>query len=393
MATIHALGGDRRRSLRALLASLVATAALAAATAGFTVGVTTAGAQVDGPESADTAASWLAGQFIDGQRFETTSGSDVFPDYGLTIDAVFALASAGVADGTAAAAVDWLETSESTAGYIGTPDTFAGSVAKLAVLAQVRGLDPTSWGEDGLDLIGILQGREQPNGRFTDDSSFGDFSNSITQSFAIIALHRHPATTPSDASLDLLLASQCPDGGFALELEPAAGTCTSGVDTTAYALQALLAVNRPADATAIADAEAYLLDAQQAGGGFATAATGTPNANSTGLGGQALGVAGEELPAIAAALFLNSLQQRCDAPADVRGAIDFDGGEFDASNAARATSQGILGLGGPGLAELSAAGATDDRPTLDCPAGGGPDDDLPSAPAAVPVQATPTFTG
>ena len=42
--------------------------------------------------------------------------------------------------------------------------------------------------------------------------------------------------------------------------EPAAGSCASGVDTSAYALQALLAAGRAGDADEVADVVAYLVD-------------------------------------------------------------------------------------------------------------------------------------
>jgi len=225
-------------------------------------------------------------------------------------------------------------------------------------------------------------------------------------------LDRQPAEAPSDESVELLLLSQCDDGGFGLELEPAAGECASGVDTTSYAIQALVAADRDEDADVIGSAVGYLLEVQQDGGGFATGATGAPNANSTGLGTQALRVAGEDAAADAGAAFVLTLQQGCDADDDLRGAIDFDGGEFDPSNAARATSQGLLGLVGTGFAALSADGATGELPRLSCattpttdPVGEPTPTAAPTAvdavdagdpvraPAATPVRATPTYTG
>lgn len=402
MATTDVPGVRLRRPARALITALLAVAAMLTAT----LTTTTAGAQVDATP-AEAAASWLADQFVDGERFESSFDGDVFPDHGLTIDAVLALAAAGVADDTAAAATDWLEQSGTTAAYLGSPDTYAGSLAKLSLLAQVRGLDPTAWGEDGVDLIAALQDREQENGRFTDESEFGDFSNSIGQSIAIIALDRQPGEAPSDESIDLLLRSRCDDGGFGLELEPAAGECASGVDTTSYAVQALIAADRDDDADEIAGAVGYLLSVQQDGGGFGTDGTGgAPNANSTGLGAQALRVVGEDAAADAGSGFVTGLQRGCDAGEDVRGAIDFDGGAFDPSNAARATSQGLLGLVGGGFANSTADGATNDLPRLRCatapttdpgdePTTPAVDDDgePASSPAATPVRATPTYTG
>ncbi len=372
-----------------------------------------AGAQTDpaGASRAEAAASWLADQLVDGERLEVTFGTDSFDDPGLTIDAVLAFASAGVAEGFAADATAWLASSATTASYVGdgTVESYAGALAKLSLLAQVRGLDPTGWGQGDVDLVARLVSQEQVNGRFTDVSAYGDFSNSIGQSLAIVVLTREPGTAASDASIDLLLLSQCADGGFALELEPAG--CESGVDTSAYALQALVAAGRPSDGGEVDRVVAYLEDVQSDDGGFGTAAGESSNANSTGLAVQALRVASRSDPADLGVGFLASLQVDCDASTD-RGAVAFDASGFDAGTATRATAQALLGLAGVGYLDLSAATASSELPRFDCPAlssttsssttsSTAPPPTTPLAvvssasqtPAATPVIANPSFTG
>lgn len=392
------------RPVSLLLAALVALATLIASFG------TTASAQTDpaGASRPDAASSWLADQFVDGERLQVTFGADSFDDQGLTIDALIAFATAGVAEGVASDATAWLGQSTTTGGYVGdgTVESYAGALAKLSLLAQIRGLDPTNWGADGVDLIARLEAQEQPSGRFTDTSDFGDFSNSIGQSLAIVALTRQPATSASDAAVDLLLLSQCADGGFDLALEPGAGSCTSGVDTSAYGLQALLAAGRAGDVDAIDDAITYLTGAQGAEGGFGTAVGEMPNANSTGLAVQALRVAGSEAPADDGVAFLAALQADCADETD-RGAVAFDASGFDAGTSPRATAQAILGFTGIGYAEASSAGAAAGLPRFDCrvpsPSSSststtsttGPGSVLSGTqtPAAVPVVANPRFTG
>ncbi|HSL57977.1 MAG TPA: hypothetical protein VK866_09065, partial [Acidimicrobiales bacterium] len=337
--SLQPVRSTRPRSSRRALAALVAVLAL-----GLTAVVAPVGAQTAPSTASGTASGWLASQLVDGQRLETTFDGTSFPDYGLTADAVLAFAAAGVADPQAAAATSWLVAN--AAAYVGdgTDAVFAGSTAKLALVAQVRGLDPRAVG--GADLVARLLDREQADGRFTDLSEFGDFSNPITQSLAILVLARQPGVSPSDAAIDRLLAVRCADGGIASSLDADPATCTSGVDGTAFAVQALIAAGRPGDAATIAGALDFLEAAQQAGGGLGTTADAAPNANSTGVAAQALAAGGRGAAASAAQGFLVSLQQGCDADAADRGAIAFDATGFEPSNAARATTQAILGLAG-----------------------------------------------
>jgi hypothetical protein len=388
-----ALSGRPVRSPRRRVAASVLVASLVMGVAALP-----AGARAPGDEAA-VAAGWLARQFVDGERLETTFDGNAFPDQGLTIDAVLGFAAAGAADDAAGAATSWLARSENTSMYIGDPafgEAYAGPTAKLALLAQVRGLDPTSFGEDGVDLIARLESLEQPNGRFADQTSFGDFSNSIGQSLAVIVLARQPGTDPSAASIDLLLESRCADGGFALDLEPGPSDCLSGADTTAFAAQALLAAGRTSEAEAALD---HLAATQDASGGFA-APDGGPNANSTGVAAQALRAGGRDQQADAAEAFLLDLQQGCDAPEAAQGGIAFDAGDFDGTTAVRATAQALLGFAPAGLEALSAEGANAAAPAPACPVTGGPGPVPPgeepppgTAPPAAPVAAVPTFTG
>ncbi|MEU7527037.1 peptidase [Saccharothrix sp. NPDC042600] len=355
---------------------------------------------------AGAGAGWLARQLVDGERFEVDYGGKLYPDHGGTIDAVLAFAAAGVAEDNALKATAWLAKPAVLPGYIGDPkDTFyAGSYAKLALAAQVRGEDPTAFG--GVDLIAGLESLLTASGRFSDKSPYpGDYSNGFSQSLAVLALERH-GTAPT-AAVDYLAKSACPGGGFPLELE--AATCVPQVDATAMAVQALLAVNpaeraaadpsedAAADPAKLADPAKvaaagvkWLVEQQQADGGFIDVlqkgdAGTTTNANTTGLAAQALRVAGSTAAADKAVAYLKALQVGCgDANA---GAIAYDAKGFSPANANRATSQAVLGLVGTGFATLTSARAKAAAPVLDCTApttdvGAPPTPDAPAGPQA-----------
>jgi hypothetical protein len=310
----------------------------------------------------DVAAGWLARQLVDGDHFENVFDGVAYPDQGLTLDALFAFTAAGVASDSADKAAAWLAEPEIIANYLrfGDPaESYAGAHAKLALAVQVRGQDPTAFG--GEDLIAGLTALQAPSGRFTDKSQYGDYSNGFTQAFAVLALDRWEGAP--QAAVDYLVGEQCPDGGFPLILE--AEPCASHVDATAMVVQALLAVDRTAEAGEALD---WLTGVQQPGGGFRDEGqAGEGNANSTGLAAQALRAGGRTAAADQAAGFLTSLQVGCTAAEAGRGAIAFDRTGFTQATSLRASAQGVLGLVGVNFADLTSEGGTPGAPVLDCP--------------------------
>ncbi|MEJ2856214.1 MULTISPECIES: peptidase [unclassified Saccharothrix] len=345
--------------------SIGRTAAAVAAVALSVLVATPAAAQPATTSTAEAGAGWLARRLVDGERFEVDYGGKLYPDHGGTIDAVLAFAAAGVAEDNALKATAWLAEPEVLPGYIGDPkdSAYAGSYAKLALTAQVRGEDPTAFG--GVDLITGLNSLLTASGRFSDKSPYpGDYSNGFSQSFAVLALERH-GTAPK-AAVDYLAATACPTGGYPLDLEQA--TCVAQVDATAMAAQALLAAGRTAEA---GKAVEWLVAQQQADGGFVDVlqkgdAGTTTNANTTGLAAQALRVAGATAAADKAVAYLKALQVGCGA--EQAGAIAYDAKGFSPANATRATAQAVLGLVGTGFATLSSSDAKATAPVLDCPA-------------------------
>ncbi|GHJ43997.1 hypothetical protein Cs7R123_13390 [Catellatospora sp. TT07R-123] len=333
-------------------------AVLTAATAALALVATAPAAAAPTLNRADAAAGWLARQLVDGERFEVVFDGVAYADQGLTIDAVFAFAASKTGGSYRDAALSWLAEPGTLTGYIGDgTEAYAGATAKLALAAEVTGADPAAFG--GVDLVTRLRGLQATSGRFSDRSAWGDFSNSFTQSLAVIALDRTAAGAPASA-VSYLAGTACADGSFPLYLEQP--VCTGDVDATALAVQALRAAG---DHVHAYGGLTWLVAQQQADGGFASA--GVANANSTGLAAQALQSSGRLLAAAKARTFLRGLQVGCAGAAADRGAIAYTAGAFDPATAPRATAQAVLGLTGRGYADLDAAGSSPAAPTLACP--------------------------
>lgn len=324
---------------------------------------------------AEAAAGWLARQLVGGDHFETDLGGVKYPDQGLTIDAIFAFAAAGVADDSANSATSWLARPEIASGYLGEgTERYAGAHAKLLLATQVRGVDSSNFG--GLDVAQRLRSLEAATGRFSDASEYGDYSNVFGQSLAIVALGR-TADGISPTAVDFLASVQCANGAFPVQFgQP---ECHGDVDATTVAVQALHAAGRTAD---VAEAVDWLVSVQASDGGFIGGAPAeTPNSNSTGLAAAALRLGNKNADADEAVAFVSSMQQGCATSAEQQGAVALDASGFDVTKATRATAQAVLGLAGANLATLSAASAGTSAPTLACDGPG---------PSATPTPTTPS---
>ncbi|WP_052684380.1 LPXTG cell wall anchor domain-containing protein [Lentzea aerocolonigenes] len=340
---------------RSALVALVATALVATP-------------QAQAAEVAPAAGTWLVSQFVPGDHLINFPGGPGDP--GLTADGVYGLAAAGVGQSASAKAMAWL--SANLPDFIGKgEESFTGPVAKIALAAQVQGLDARKFG--GVDLIERLTELQDADGRFRDKGDpEWDESNAFTQSLAIIVLRR--AALPLDKATTYLVSTQCPDGGFPIVFGEA--TCKSDVDATTMVLQAL---RNPA-------ALAWLVKQQQADGGF-PAAVGPSNANTTGLAVGALVAGGQAGAADRAVAYLRTLQVGCAGPEAQRGAIAYDSTGFEAAKAVRATAQAMLGLARVGLVDVSAASASAGVPAIECATT--PPSTPPSAEPSVPAPAGP----
>lgn len=357
----------RRWTFRRLSTALAGTAILALLAPTTVVADEPTTAPTDDP--VDAAAGWLATQLVDGERMETTFDGETFPDYGLTADVVVALAGAEVAADHIEAAIDWLEANAEEYTAPGE-DVYAGPTAKLLLVLLAADRDTTV---DGRDLVAQLEDREQDNGRYSDESAFGDWSNTISQSLAVLALERVEGTSPSQDAVSYLADQACADGGFPQELRDGAvpdntedatdvedDECTSQVDATGFAVEALAAVG---ETGAVDDASQWLTDVQQDDGGF-VGTEGTANANSTGLAALALHVAGLEDEATDAREFILGLQDDCDGAEP--GSIRYDDADTEQVDRSRATAQALPGLTGVGVGAAQTDRALAEVPSLDC---------------------------
>jgi len=343
-------------------------------------------------DPAEAAAGWLTAQLVDGDgdgvgdHIEVTidlNGDGVitdderFPDYGLTADTVIALAAAGVGGAASTAATDYLEANIEM--YVGAAESaddpdgehYAGALAKSLLVADVTGRDVADFG--GVDLLSRLLFTETPEGRFSDVSEFGDFSNNIGQSLAVLALTRVAPSELSAEAAGLLAGQQCLDGGPQdgnVPLTIGADACapaSASIDTTSLATQAFRAIDY---GPSVGPALDFLLRNQGPDGGFSD--LGVVNANSTGLAAQALS-SGERLDEArdAAVQWLLARQIGCSAPPEQQGAIAFtddpDGQPLFDDRAARASAQAVPGIVGIGLLEIDSAGSAAAAPRLDCP--------------------------
>ena len=280
-------------------------------------------------------------------------------DGGNTIDGIIALAGSGTGGTQASESLRYLE--ENLDVYVGSgSEAYAGPTAKALLAVVIAGGDPAGFG--GVDLVTALEALEG-EGRFRDASAYGDYSNTIGQSLAVLALLR-AGQAVSTASVDVLLDQQCADGGFRGALD--GDTCVSDPDATAFAAQALVAAGSTTAAAAALD----WLAAAQAGDGSLESADGIPNANTTGVAAQAFAAGGRDAELGAAQAFLASLQYGCTAPVALRGGLAFSSSTRSTTTITdsdlRATPQATLGLSGESLLSATLAGAASATTGLEC---------------------------
>jgi hypothetical protein len=368
-STIPASTVPTSRRRRTATRVLAAVAALTIVPALLVATPAAAGAPaVPTTDPAEAAAGWLGRQLPANHIAVGPFG----PDYGLTADIVLALDAAGVGRLR-------LQTTRALAKHVldytgfGNPNEFfAGAFAKLLVVTAGSG-NPRAFGNPrSYDLVGIVRYLECGNGkrpacatsddgRFADISQFGDFSNTIGQSFALIGLERTTKAGPSTTSIAYLRAQQCANGAFPLELSTPG--CTPSVDATGFAVQALLAVGGK-KATESAQLGARWLKRHQNPNGSFTG-NGVNNTNTTGLAAQALLAAGRDKAAAEAVRFIGSLQVGCGGKPANRGKVRY--AKHAAGDPVRATAQALPALAGVGLADsILTAKAPQELPTLSC---------------------------
>jgi hypothetical protein len=299
---------------------------------------------------ADHSAAWLSHQLTGGlvhnDQFD-------FDDYGLTADTVFALSKIGGYRPEVVQARDAL--AQHVADYTGAgAEKYAGPTAKLLVLAETTGGDPRDFG--GVNLVrklnGLVTKAGPAKGRIADQSQFGDFANTVGQVLAVRGLTAAGSGQAGPARA-FLLEQQCRPGYFRLNFaKPTAHNQSCGKnsaadpDATSYAVIELWRTSKHNAKlrSALKHAVAWLASQQRRSGAFVGGtSTSTPNTNSTGLAGWALGLSHHCAAAKAAARWVQGYQvgpQSAGSPlAGQRGAIAYDHAALKAGERDGITSQ------------------------------------------------------
>jgi hypothetical protein len=343
----------------------VAVAPLAAPAAASAHPVTTRPAATAHPATKNAAAA-AAGYLVrqlqgkDKDHYVTTftSGKTVshFVNYGETADAVLSMDAAGVSQTAAKRATKYLRAN--VASYIGsatgTTGFSPGAIAKVMLVAEAQHSSIRSFG--GADLVADLlstEGNGTPAGEYQQNPpgtpAQDAFFSTVSQALPVLALANDPRATgqPDSAAVTFLANQQCSDGGFpsALASNPSQA-CAAGqdVDSTGYAVQALLATGDHLDAE---QGIAWLKKVQHSNGSF-----GSPNnSNSTALAIQALTQGHASLGG--AEKWLRKQVVGCSGPVARRGAVVFNQRTYDDRDATGLDRQhgGIVEVAGARLSE------------------------------------------
>ncbi len=286
---------------------------------------------------------------IDGHYYESFPGT---ADFGLTIDGALALAATGDADPQLRKIVTFLDdegkdpsgdTVNEWTG-IGTSYASGGAIGKEALLAEVVGDNPRSFG--GHNLIAALDAsvcKRPSTGSNTSCPAAGSYLNDTSvfdQTLGIIAQLRAGQVSAAAAPIRYLESLQSADGSYP-SLIPASGG--PDVDSTAMAVMALALVR---GARARADVLAglkWIASKQEHNGGFPSG--GAESINSTGLAIQALTLRATAYRVrISAALAFLASEQNSN------GGFDSDAGQHGSN--VRASTQAVGGAVGTSFGTL-----------------------------------------
>lgn len=238
---------------------------LAAMVAAFSI--LTASAAIPEKDAVNKGSAYLQGKL----KADGSYGGDSF---GQNADAILAVRAAGFDP-----AMDMLPGGKTPADYLkanAAAQNKPASAGKAAVAAKAAGLDPKNVG--GANLIATITGGY--------DASKGTYaSDDFSQSIAMLGLACTGNTVPS-AALSALKATQLSDGGWGFG-------GSSDPDTTAIAMQALLAGGVAKDDPAITKATTWIKTNQLPDGGWGFAPE--SNTSSTAYVVQALFAAGQSI--------------------------------------------------------------------------------------------------
>ncbi len=223
-------------------------------------------------------AAWLIGQQGDDGGFIGFSGES---DPGLTADAVAGLKAAEFRGEDVAASLDAARVYLTTAGG-GYAAVGPGASAKLVLAAVALGAEPSDFGVASGDVVARTGTPSPSSGLY----GAGVFDHALV----LMALAATHAPVPP-AAVEALRGAQATDGSWAFD--GSTGEGAGDTNTTAMAIQALIATANGGDATVDA-ALAYLKGTQTPTGGFPYQPGGAADGNSTALVVQAIVAAGQD---------------------------------------------------------------------------------------------------
>jgi len=233
--------------------------------------------------SAEQAAQWLADQLSPQGWMPTSPGSNA-PSLSFTVNTILALVAAHVDPAGVQTALGYLEGNVDAFVTQDGADG-PGQLALLILDTEAGGVDPTNFG--GTNLVARLLTTEQPNGLFGTESQLSNYdAGNYEQGLALAALGVAGVKGQAQlgAAIDYLEGQQCPDGGWSFT-DQATDTCVvsavngTGPDTnsTAVAVQGLAAqgaVTPPISASVVS----FYRAGQDADGGWSyyPSAAGSP---------------------------------------------------------------------------------------------------------------------
>jgi hypothetical protein len=295
-------------------------------------------------------------------------------DDGETADAVLSIDASGSAQTGAGTATKWLEADSGNyltgSGYTPT-GVYPGAAAKLLLVATAQHVNPAKFGT--ADLITDLENAEGAGtgaapGQYQNTGDPGsDSSSNLDQALAVLALASSPVDSaqPDHAAVAFLAGQQCTDGGWELAIRADASTaCTAAsedVDTSAYAIQALLAAGDRHDAN---QGLGWLNKQRNTDGGWGETPGVASEANSTSIAVEAeISLHGN---AHLGLLWLHNQQQGCHKGTVAPGAIRYQGTKHNAVADQRATSQAGVALANKWLGNIDRTGASSAAAVFSC---------------------------
>lgn len=330
------------RHSRVLVPAIVALAAVSALVPSLAASAGT------GPNLV-TGSAYLAApaNLIHGHYYESFPG---YADFGLTISGALALAATGDQNPALKGIVTFLSgggkdphgTTVNGWTGIGTHHVVGGSLADEALLAEVTGYSPHSFG--GHNLITALDAAVCAHGHSTRCPAAGGYVNSFSvfdQALGILAQLRAGQASKAAAPIRYLESLQHADGSFPSLIPPAGDR---DVDSTAMAAMALALVPGKRAAAAVTAGLAWIAGRQERNGGFPGASG--ESVNSAGLAVQGLTLRATRYRAqIGAALGFLARQQNSN------GGFNVTAGGPQGSNV-RASAQALGGTVGTSFGTL-----------------------------------------